>query len=116
MIPAFLRGVGFALALAVPALSEAVPAPPQLFAIVAAAPQHPDDANIRLPSGKLQREEILKADYEKNLKDIAKLRELAERVEKEFKDHGWSVLPAEALRDVEEMEKLAKKIRVRLRH
>lgn len=79
-----------------------------------AAPQREQD-NTRLPSGKLQRDEIIKLDHEKNLEDITKLRELAADVERELKDHGYTVLPANALRKVEDIEKLAKRIRGRLR-
>ena len=41
----------------------------------------PSDPEVRLPGGKLQKEEILKADHEKSVKDAAQLIDLAESPE-----------------------------------
>lgn len=64
---------------------------------------------------KFQRDEILKAAHDQNSKDIAKIQELAADIEKEFKKLGYTALPTNALREVEEIENLAKRIRSRLR-
>ncbi len=70
---------------------------------------------MRLPGGKLQKEEILKADHEKDLKDAAALVELAEQLKQELEKNDRHVLSVGSLRKTEEIEKLAKRIRARLR-
>ncbi len=86
------------------------------FALLAApvAAQGLQD-NPKLPSGKSQRDEILKADHQKNLDDSARIRELARDLETELKEDGFAVLSRDALQKTEEIEKLAKRIRKRLR-
>jgi hypothetical protein len=63
-----------AVAVAV-AMSAQVPAP---------LPQrpHPDDPeeDVRLPNGKLQKDEILKADFQKSLDDARELSKLADQL------------------------------------
>jgi hypothetical protein len=88
-----------------------------LAAPVAFPVQQPGSADreVRLPSGKLQREEILKADHEKDLKDAAALVELAEQLKQELEKNDRHVLSVGSLRKTEEIEKLAKRIRARLR-
>ena len=67
-----------------------------------------------LPNGKL-RDEILKADHEKDLKDAAQLIELAEQLKQELEKNDRHVLSISSLKKTEEIEKLAKRIRSRLR-
>jgi hypothetical protein len=69
----------------------------------------------RLPSGTLQREAILKAEYEKTLEDAARLVELAEELKAELEKNTRHVLSVSSLRKTEEIEKLARRIRSRLR-
>ncbi|HWR53279.1 MAG TPA: hypothetical protein VN428_19390, partial [Bryobacteraceae bacterium] len=73
------------------------------------------DDDVRLPSGKLQRQEILRADHEKNLEDTARIQQLAREIEQELKESGYTVLPTHSLRKAEEIEKLAKRVKGRLR-
>ena len=87
-----------------------------------AAPQRPPlgppqtDRDIpRLPNGKTQQEEILKADHERDLKDAAQLIELAEGLKEELEKNDQHVLSLTSLKKTEEIEKLAKRIRSRLR-
>jgi hypothetical protein len=75
-----------------------------------------DQNNTRLPNGKLQRDEILKADYEQNLKDSARLADLAQQLQAELEKGDRFVLSLDTLKKTDEIEKLAKKIRSRLRH
>ena len=84
---------------------------------LALAPQDPNsaDRDVRLPSGKSQKDEILKADHEKDLKDAATLVELAEQLKQELEKNDRHVLSVASLRKTEEIEKLAKRIRARLR-
>ena len=73
-------------------------------------------AEVRLPNGKLQQDEILKSDHDKTVKDAAQLIELAESLKKEIEKDDSHVLSISSLKKTEEIEKLAKRIRARLRH
>jgi hypothetical protein len=78
--------------------------------------QPPADRDIpRLPNGKTQQEEILKADHERDLKDAAQLIDLAEGLKEELEKNDQHVLSLTSLKKTEEIEKLAKRIRSRLR-
>ena len=71
---------------------------------------------VRLPNGKLQQDEILKADHEKSVKDAAQLIELSESLKKELEKDDSHVLSISSLKKTEEIEKIAKRIRARLKH
>ena len=60
-------------------------------------------------------EEILKADRKQSLRDTAKLLQLVEALKSELESNDPSVLPVSSVRKAEEIEKLAKKIRSRLK-
>ncbi len=77
-------------------------------------PGRSDDA--RLPNGKMQKDEILKAEYEQNLKDAAQLTELAQQLQQDLEKDDRYVLSMSTLKKTDDIEKLAKKIRGRLRH
>ena len=77
-------------------------------------PQKPP-GDVRLPNGKLQQEEILKADHEKSLKDAAQLIDLAESLKAELEKNDTQVLSVSSLKKTEEIEKIAKRIRSRLK-
>jgi len=77
-------------------------------------PQKPSE--IRLPNGKLQQDEILRADHEKTVKDAAQLIELAESLKQEIEKDDAHVLSISSLKKTEEIEKLVKRIRARLKH
>ena len=82
-------------------------------------PQHqppPAAGEPRLPDGKSQQDEILKADHQKDLKDAAELIELAEQLKQELEKNDRHVLSISSLKKTEEIEKLAKRIRSRLVH
>ncbi|MDQ6708782.1 MAG: hypothetical protein M3Z85_22715 [Acidobacteriota bacterium] len=72
-------------------------------------------ADIKLPNGKSQREEILKADYEKTLKDAAELVQLSQSLQEEIEKDTRHVLSLTSLKKTEEIEKLARRIRSRMR-
>src|SRR5580765_5891904 len=81
--------------------------------------QPPGDANVpdvKLPNGKSQRDEILKAEHEQNLKDAAELAELAEQLKIDLEKNDRFVLSMATLKKTDDIEKLAKRIRTRLRH
>jgi hypothetical protein len=85
---------------------------------------HPDDQmpvpgvreDIRLPNGKLQRDEILKADYQENLKDARDLMELSRSFELELEKNDQYVLSLGLLKKLDEIDKVTKRIRNRMRH
>jgi len=74
------------------------------------------DDEARLPNGKLQRDEILKADYEQNLKDARELIDLSASFELDLEKSDRFVLSLNLLRKLDDMEKLTKRIRGRMRH
>lgn len=82
---------------------------------VAAEDHEPQASDVKLPSGKSQAEEILKADHEKTLKDAAQLLKLAEELKGDLEKNDRHVLSISTLKKTEEIEKLAKRIRSRLR-
>lgn len=72
--------------------------------------------DVRLPNGKSQRDEILKAEHQENLKDAAKLADLAQDLKESLERDDRYVLSLSTLKKTDEIEKLVKKIRSRLRH
>ena len=78
-------------------------------------PTRPQE-EVRLPNGKLQRDEILKAEHEQNLKDAAQLIELSEQLKEDLEKNDRYVLSMSTLKKTDDLEKLVKKIRSRLRH
>jgi hypothetical protein len=85
------------------------------------APRHdhqepPSTGDVRLPNGKSQQEEILKAEHEKSLKDASALIDLAEQLKADLEKNDRHVLSLATLKKTEEIEKLAKRIRTRLHH
>jgi len=79
-------------------------------------PPEPDrSSDMRLPNGKLQKDEILKADHEQSVKDAAQLIELSESLKRELEKDDTHVLSVSSLKKTEEIEKLARRIRTRLK-
>ena len=76
-------------------------------------PDPPDD--VRLPNGKKQRDEILKADYEQNLKDAQELTILTRSFEEDLEKDDRFVLSLNSLKKLDDIEKLAKRIRGRMK-
>jgi hypothetical protein len=95
----------FVLALAMPAQ------PPPLH------PRPGDDPeDVRLPNGKLQRDEILKADFQKSLEEARELSKLADELKVALEKNDRYVLSIGTLKKTEEIERLARRIRDRLKH
>src|SRR6476646_5447102 len=78
------------------------------------APPPPGD--VQLPNGKSQRAEILKAERLQNIKDAADIAEMAKDLQQELEKNESYVLSMTSLKKTDEIEKLAKRIRSRLRH
>ena len=77
-------------------------------------PEPPED--IRLPNGRLQRDEILKVEYQKSLEDARELSKLADELKLDLEKNDRNVLSIATLKKTEEIEKIAKRIRDRLKH
>ena len=75
----------------------------------------PDPSDARLPNGKSQKEEILKADHEKSVEDAGKLMTLTEELKIELEKNDRHVLAISTLKKLDDIEKLTKRIRSRLR-
>ena len=72
--------------------------------------------DVQLPSGKSQRDEILKAERDQNIKDAAQLVDLSRQLQEELEKNDRFVFSINTLKKTDEIEKLAKKIRSRMRH
>jgi Skp family chaperone for outer membrane proteins len=83
---------------------------------VPVAPPANSNTDVRLPNGKSQRDEILKAEHAENLKDAAKLVDMAQDLRESLEKDDRYVLSLATLKKTEDIEKLVKKIRTRLRH
>ena len=75
------------------------------------APEDP-----KLPNGKSQKDEILKAERDQNIKDAQQLADLAQQLQQDLEKEDRFVLSMSTLKKTEDIEKLARKIRSRLRH
>jgi|SRR5271165_755496 len=88
--------------------------PPALFQIrQPPAPEKESDG--RLPNGKLQRDEIIKAEHEKSLADASEIKHLAEELRADLDRDGSFVVSVQTIKKTEEIERLAKRIRGRLK-
>ena len=74
-----------------------------------------EPGDTRLPSGKSQKEEMLKSDYEKSVEDAGKLMQLTEDLKIELEKNDRHVLAISTLKKLDEIEKYTKRIRSRLR-
>jgi hypothetical protein len=75
-----------------------------------------EEVPVILPNGKSQRDEILKAEHQQNIKDAADLAALAEQLKIDLEKNDRYVLSMATLKKTDDIEKLAKRIRARLRH
>lgn len=73
-------------------------------------------ADVRLPNGKSQRDEILRAEREQNIKDAARLADLVDELKQALEKEDRFVFSIATVKKAEDIEKLAKKIRSRMRH
>ena len=78
----------------------------------------PDDTHDdpRLPNGKNQKDAIAAADYEKNLKDARDLIDLAKSFELDLEKEDRFVLSLSSLKKLDDIEKITRRIRGRLKH
>lgn len=77
-------------------------------------PPSPDE-DSKLPNGKSQKDAIAKYEHEQALKDADDLIAAAQQLKTELQKAGDYVVPLSSLKKTEEIERLARKIRGRLK-
>lgn len=77
--------------------------------------QESEPRRPKLPDGRNQTEEILKADHKKSLEDADELVRLAGDLKSEIEKNDRHVVSVSSIKKTEEIEKLARRIRSRLR-
>ncbi len=107
LIPLFCIGAALLLA-----SFSALPQNPDLM-----PPPHPEmeTRDRKLPNGKSQNDEILKAEYAKSLQDAQRLVELSESLQADMGKESPHVLSLSDIKKTEEIEKIARRIRGRIR-
>jgi len=73
------------------------------------------DEDKKLPNGKSQKDEIAKQDHQQALREAEDLLAMAEQLRDELKKAGNYVIPVTSVKKTEEIEKLARRIRGRLK-
>lgn len=73
------------------------------------------DPSLRGPDGKDRTQELLKADHASNLKDLSTINKLSDDIKMELEKNDRHVLSVSALKKLDEIEKIAKRIRGRMR-
>jgi hypothetical protein len=89
-----------------------------ILAIPLAHAQQPpakEPEDVRLPSGKMQKDEILKEDHEKTLEDAARLLKAAEDLKIELERTDMHVLSVSTLKQLDNIDRLTKRLRSRLK-
>ena len=75
-----------------------------------------DEPRLRkLPDGRNQTEEILKSEHKKSLEDAVELARICEQLKSELEKNDRHVVSVSSIKKTEEIEKLARRIRSRLR-
>ncbi len=78
-------------------------------------PLVPAAPDVQFPNGKSQHEEILKMEHKKNLEDAAAMAKLAEEVSEDLEKDDRYVMSLKTLKKLDEIERLAKTVRGRLK-
>jgi hypothetical protein len=84
-------------------------------ALIAPAQLPTQSQEPRLPDGRSQKEEILKAEHAKSLEDAGELMKLAEEVKIDLEKNDRHVVSVGTLKKLDDVEKLARRIRGRLK-
>lgn len=69
----------------------------------------------RLPDGRLWSEAVIKANFEANQKDLERMRRILDSVQEELEQSRGHVLSIKALKELEELERTARRVRDRMR-
>ena len=78
-------------------------------------PDSEDKPLPRLPNGRMQRDEILKADYKHNLEDIGEIVRLAEDLKANLEKNTQYVFSIQDVKRLDDIEKLTRRIRSRMK-
>jgi hypothetical protein len=81
----------------------------------AQSPSIKDEPEVKLPNGKSQKDEIIRVDYERNLRDAGDLARLSEEIKDDLEKGDRNLVSVKTLKKLDDIEKLAKDIRQRLR-
>lgn len=79
------------------------------------SPETDQPKDLRLPNGKLQSDEILKAEYQKTLEDARSLAKMAADLKGDLERGDYNVLSIATLKKTDEIDRLARRIHDRLR-
>ena len=74
-----------------------------------------EESDVKLPNGKSQKDEIIRVDYERNLKDAGDLAQLSQEIKDDFERGDRNLVSLKTLKKLDDIEKLTKDIRKRLR-
>ena len=77
-------------------------------------PANPDE-DVKLPNGKSQKDAIAKENHEQAMKDVNELISIAEQLRDELQKSGEHVVSVSSVKKTEDIERLARKIRGRLK-
>ncbi|SRR5579883_402555 len=69
----------------------------------------------KLPNGKTRRDLLIKEDYQKNLEEAARLAQLAADLKSDLEKGDKNIVSVRNIKQTEEIEKLARNIRSRLK-
>ena len=69
----------------------------------------------KLPNGKVQAEEILKADHAKSLEDLRQISELSQSLLADMERDTSHVLSLSSIKKIDEIDKLARRVKSRMR-
>ena len=83
--------------------------------LLAQNPSIKDETDVKLPNGKSQKDEIIRVDYERNLRDAGELARLSEEVKDDLEKGDRYLVSLKTLKKLDDIEKLSKDIRHRLR-
>jgi len=90
-----------------------------LFSQIDMPPRHnkqpEDSSDVKLPNGKSQKDEIIRVDYQRNLRDAGELARLSEEIKDDLEKGDRYLVSTKTLKKLDDVEKLSKEIRQRLR-
>jgi hypothetical protein len=74
-----------------------------------------EETDVKLPNGKSQKDEIIRVDYERNLRDAGELARLSEEIKDDLEKGDRYLVSLKTLKKLDDVEKLSRDIRQRLR-
>jgi hypothetical protein len=78
-------------------------------------PREQEKDDVRLPDGKSQKQEILKAEHKKSKDEAAELLTLAQELKDEIDKDPYQVVNLRLIKKAEDIEKLARNIKNRMK-